>query len=1011
MAKGIFSNKASRVWVIVTAILLVVCTLVTTLALTIKDFYELLNTVMPGGGPRAVYAEGVESFYLGDYTTKADAYAAARDMNQLICEEGMVLLKNKDGALPLYTPVSDKSVSNKVKISVFGKNSVNIAYGGSGSGGANTSNVINLYDALEEAGFEYNPTLKAFYDNNDKSGPARKGNSKDLDSGDTVILSTAETPQSMYTADVTGSYKDYKDAAIVVITRIGGEGFDLPRTMVGSTGYRNEDDHFLQLDKNEEDLIAAVCEAGFDKVIILVNSGQALELGFLEENSGYVTAKGYKIDPSKIDAAVWMGFPGETGTRAIANILNGSVNPSGKLADTYATDFKQDPTWNNFGDNRITAKKGIPGGDQYVFDVPEDDQPAVPYYFVDYEEGVYVGYKYYETRGVEDEAWYDSHVVYPFGYGLSYTSFQWEMVDDSAVKNVAIDGKTHYTVKVKVTNTGDVAGKDVVQLYGHAPYIPGGIEKPEVTLLDFAKTDLLKPGESQTLELEFDPYYLASYDAYDDNGNGNKGYELDGGNYALYISHNAHDKEFDIPFTVAETICITTDPVTGNPVVNRYTDCADPRFNADTSLETVLSRSDWEGTWPATPTEAERMGSKELLGWLMDKAHNNPTDFSDIEMPYSEESNGLILRDLLYDAEGNPLDADGDGIPMADYDDPRWEKLIDQASVAEMIQVYNYSAYHVEAVESINLNRINCADGPVGWACFMDQTRFYDTCSFCCQTLVATTWSKEIAEQFGVTIGNEGIIGNEAGDKSPYTGWYAPGANIHRSPFGGRNFEYYSEDGVLSGKIAAAQIRGCNSKGVVTHIKHFAVNEQETHRSISGDSSWVTEQAMREIFLRPFEIAVKEGNTKAVMTSFNRIGTRWAGGDYRLCTEILRDEWGFKGTVLCDFNTIPAYMVSRQMAYAGGDLNLATLPESWCDESSAADVYVLRQNFKNTLYAYVNSNAMNGEVIGYETPYWVIGLYVVDAVVVLALAAWGVLVFTKQRKKSEPVIVIRPDNQ
>ena len=687
MAKGIWKNKSSRVWVIVTAVVLVVCTLVTTLALTVKDFYELLNTVMPGGGPRAVYAEGIASFYLSDYTSKADVYEAARDMNQMICEEGMVLLKNENAALPLYTPESDSSVSQKVRVSVFGKNSVNIAYGGSGSGGANTSNVVDLYTALEEAGFEYNPVLKAFYENNDKSGPARKGNSKDLDSGDTVILSTAETPQSLYTADVTASYQEYTDAAIVVITRIGGEGFDLPRTMVGATGYRNQDDHFLQLDQNEEDLIAAVCEADFDKVILLVNSGQALELGFLEEDSNYVTEKGYHIDPSKIDAAIWMGFPGETGTRAVANILNGSVNPSGKLTDTYATDFKQDPTWQNFGDNRITAKSGVPGGDQYVFDVEEDDQPAVPYYFVDYEENIYVGYKYYETRGAEDEAWYQDHVVYPFGYGLSYTTFQWELADDSAVKNVDIDGMTHYTVKVKVTNTGTVAGKDVVQLYGHAPYTPGGIEKSEVTLLDFAKTDLLEPGASQVLELVFDPYYLASYDYRDANGNGNQGYELDSGDYALYIMRNAHDKEFDIPFQVADTICYTTDPVTGNPVVNRYTDCADPAFDSDTSLETVLSRSDWEGTFPETPTEAERLGNKELLTWLNDKSHNNPTDFSDIEMPYSEESNGLVLRDLLYDDNGDPIRINGEHLLHVGFTQPDERSCMLYGSRPEQVRI------------------------------------------------------------------------------------------------------------------------------------------------------------------------------------------------------------------------------------------------------------------------------------------------------------------------------------
>jgi len=1007
MFKSIWKHIPSRVWLIATALLLVLCTLATSLTLGVKQFYELLNTVMPGGGPRAIFAEGMEGFYFADYDSKADVYQAARAMNQELCEEGMVLLKNKNGALPMATPKSDPSVSAPVRVSVFGKNSVNLAYGGSGSGGANTSNVVDLYAALTEAGFEYNPILKAFYENADKSGEPRKGNSKNLDSGDTVILATAETPQSMYTADVTSSYQDYKDAAIVVFTRIGGEGFDMPRTMVGSTGYRNEDDHFLQLDQNEEDLLAAVCDAGFDRVIVVVNSGQALELGFLEESTGYVTAKGYHIDPAKIDAAIWMGFPGETGTLALGNILNGSVNPSGKLADTYAADFKQDPTWPNFGDNRITAKNGVPGGDQYVFDVSDNDQPAVPYYFVDYEEGIYVGYKYYETRGAGDEAWYQSHVVYPFGYGLSYTTFSWELADASSIQDKAIDGFQTYTVKVKVTNTGSVAGKEVVQLYGHAPYTPGGIEKTEVVLLDFAKTKLLKPGESETVELTFDPYYLASYDYKDANGNGNKGFELDAGSYALYIMHDAHRREFSVPFTVSGDILYQKDTVTGeNDVVNRFTDCADPRFNADTSLETVLSRNDWTGTFPVTPTQAERTGDKELLSWLSDKSHNNPTDFSSMEMPYSEESNGLTLRDLLYQADGSLVDPDGDGVPTADYDDERWELLLDQASVADLRRVYDYAAYHIEAVDSIGLSRINCSDGPVGWACFMDQTRFYDTCSYCTQTLMATTWNQELVERFGEMVGDEGLIGNEKGDQTPYTGWYAPGVNIHRSPFGGRNFEYYSEDGILSGKMAAAQIRGCNSKGVVTFVKHFAANEQETHRSISGDSTWLTEQALREIFLRPFELAVKEGNTAAVMTSFNRIGTRWTGGDYRLCTEILRDEWGFKGTILCDFNTIPAYMNSRQMAYAGGDLNLATLPESWCDESSKADVLVLRQNVKNTLYAFVNSNVMNGEVIGYRMPLWTIALIAFDCLMAAVVVVWGIIVYRKRKNSQNGRVIV-----
>ncbi len=989
----LWKSIGSRVWMIVTAVVLVFFIVLNSLAFTL--LYELFNTVMPGGGPKNVYAPGDEPAYTTTYTSKSEVYNAARDMNQRIVEEGAVLLKNEGNALPL---------AKGAKISVFGKNSVNLAFGGSGSGGANTDNATDLYTGLKEAGFELNPELEKFYKDDGRSGPIRAGNSKDLDSGDTVILSTAETPQSKYDSAVRDSYKNYKDAAVIVITRIGGEGFDLPRRMVNSKGDgvveggRSMDDHFLQLDANEEDLIAAVCEGGFDKVIVLINTGNPIEVGFLEEDSGYVTQKGYEIDPSKIDAALWMGMPGESGTYGIGKILSGEVTPSGKLADTYMTDFTQDPTWFNFGDNRITGNpdknKFTLGGDMYAF---SKDEPAA-YYFVDYEESIYVGYRYYETRGAEDPAWYDSHVVYPFGYGLSYTTFTWELTDKSEIENVNIEKDKEYSIQVKVTNSGDTySGKEVVQLYAHAPYFDGEIEKSHVVLVGFAKTGELEPGASETVTLTFNPYYLASYDYKDANANGAKTFELDASqDYKLFVSSNAHDAEFTIPFTVDDDIIYDKAPVTGNTVENRFTDCEDERFNSDTSLDTLLSRSDWEGTFPESPTLEKRENSDYLLEWLKDISHNNPTDFSSIEYPTVENDAGMTLRSLLFNKDGE-FNLDENGRPYVDYNDPRWQTFVEQAAVPDLTYQYNYAAYVIQAIQDIGFPRINCADGPVGWACFMDTSRFYETCSYCCQTLVATTWSTEVAYDFGEMVGDEGIVGDVRGG-SPYSGWYAPGMNLHRSPFGGRDFEYYSEDSFLSGRIGASQIAGCRSKGVMTFVKHFVGNEQETHRSISGDSTWLTEQSLRELYLRPFEMAVKEGDTIALMTSFNRVGTRWVGGDYRMLTEILREEWGFEGTVLCDFNTIPAYMNSRQMAYAGGDLNLATTPVSWCDEGSAADVYIIQQNFKNTAYAVVNSNAMVGEVIGQTMAPWVIFLIVLDVLVPVGLGVWGYFVVRKALK-------------
>ncbi len=1042
MIKKLWKSKGVKVWFFVSVPVILLFAVIFIVASATPVIYNVFNMVMPGGGPRAIYQEGIEAIYTTEYTSKAEVHAAARDKNVELCEEGMVLLKNseisaEEKALPLATPVSDPSVTARPKVSVFGKNSVNIAYGGSGSGGTDTTSgaFIDIYSALDQAGYDVNPTLKAFYEDTNASGPLRAGNSSDLDSGDTVVLSTAETPQSSYTDTVKQSYDDYKDMALIVITRIGGEGFDLPRLMTRTdndgnttdvTGARaGKDDHFLQLDQNESDMVKAVCDAGFDRVVICLNTGQAIETGFMEADTNYVQLKGYNIDPDAIDAAVWMSFPGESGTLALGGILNGSVNPSGKLADTYAVDFKADPTWANFGDNRVTArtvedengdKVHSPGGDEYVFDpneVASHDIPGVYYYFVDYEESIYYGYRYYETRGAGNEEWYNENVVYPFGYGLSYTDFTWT-VDADSVRNVTIDGETKYQITVTVHNDGQVAGKDVVQLYGHAPYTTGEVEKSEVVLLDFAKTPVIEPNADAEVTLTFDPYYLASYDYEGLNDIEGTGYELDGGDgYALYVAENAHDRSREIPFSVADSgISYENDPVTGNPVVNRYTDNEDAMFDSDNSpsFDKHLSRSDWEGTWPTTPTAEQKTVGYEMLDALTDTSHNNPTDFSEYAYPDSGLDNGMTLRDMLYDPdgekndEGEPvdyIDPDEKGRPYVSLDDDRWSALLDQCSIDELTHLVYNGAYKVEPIESIGAPRVNCSDGPVGWACFMDKTRFYETCSYCCQTVIATTWNKDLAYEFGQMVGDEGLVGAENYDQSPYSGWYAPGANIHRSPFGGRNFEYYSEDGVLSGIMAARQIQGCMDKGVFCFIKHFAVNEQETHRSVSGDSSWLTEQSMREIYLRPFEIAVKEGKTRAVMSSFNRIGTRWTGGDYRLLTEILRDEWGFEGAVLTDFNTIPAYMNTRQMAYAGGDIDLATDEHVWVDEGSTADLVVLRQCVQNVLYAVVNSNAMNGEVIGYNLPIWQIVFIVLLCVLVVGAAVWGFFVIRKALKAKD----------
>jgi beta-glucosidase len=932
---------------------------------------------MPGGGERAVYSEDAPAIYEMDYPSKEKAYEHGYDLNTLISEEGFVLLKNKNNALPIS--------KEKARVSVFGKNSVNIIYGGSGSGGASTKDAIDLYQSLKDAGFVTNPKLKAFYESKD-SGKERPGNPTNLDNGNSISMPTAETPQSNYTNEVKNSYNDYKDVALIVFSRIGGEGFDLPRNMRQIDGARNETDHYLQLDQNETDLIQSVCEVGFEKVVVIINSAAALELGFL-------TNPLYYAYNSKIDAAINIGFPGISGMKALGRILNGEVNPSGRTVDTYAYDFKANPTFVNFGDNNENA------GDLYTVDhLPSNQKRS--FYFVDYEESIYMGYRYYETRGATDgEEWYQNNVVYPFGYGLSYTTFNWEVVDKTQIENVAISALNDYTVKVKVTNTGTVAGKDVVELYGHAPYETGKIEKSDRVLLDYAKTALLQPGAFEIVELNFNPYYLASYDYNDANGNSFKGYELDSSNnYFLYVSKNAHEVVASIPFKVTTNIRFENDPTTDYPVVNLYKDNDNPYLDSDIELETLLSRGDWTNTWPVAPTNEERKLSGDLYSALANTEHNNPNvdDYYEMEYPLFDEEVIYTLRDLLSDEDG-ALQS------FVNYDDERWEDVLNSANMSEMIHLYNFGAFKTDKLSNINKPKTNDTDGPAGFVNFMDGTTFYGTVAYCSETVLASTFSKELAEEYGKSIGNEGLWGNAKGDKMPYSGWYAPGVNLHRSPFGGRNFEYYSEDGFLNGSMSANVIKGAQSKGVYCFIKHFALNEQDTHRSLSGNSSWVTEQAIREIYLKPFELAVKEGGTRALMTAFNRIGTKWVGGDYRLLTEILRNEWGFRGSVICDFNTVPSYMNGKQMAYAGGDINLATMASSsWnVDTSDQADIIVLRNAIKNVLYTVVNSNAMNGEIIGYRMPLWTVGLIIIDVAAVVALGTWGTLAILSLRKKKE----------
>ena len=986
----IFKNKKTRVWFIVTCA--VVCVLIVAIILA-SHFSLIINLFL--GGKRPVRVESGEasvSFYEKTTASKEEANENAARVTEEVAGEGFILLKNDNGALPL---------AKNASVSVFGKNSVDPVYGGTGSGGGDTTfEKVDLYKGLSNAGFSCNPTLKAFYENDALSGKGRDNTPSNLDQNESALesMSTGETPLTNYPDDVKNSYATaYKDAAIVVFARTAGENYDCPMT---STDLAK---HYLALDKNEKALLSHVCEK-FDKVIVVLNTLNCVEADFLDEYD--------------VDGCIWIGGPGLTGMNALGDILNGTVTPSGHTTDTWARDFTKDPTFNNFG------SRGVENGDVY-YNV--DTKKNESLFYADYEENIYVGYRYYETRGYEEskkgnDGWYDENVMFPFGFGLSYTTFDWE-VDGSAIENVAIKADGSYEITVTVKNTGAYKGKDVVEMYAKLPdYKEGGIERAYKVLCGFAKTPILYPEgdkahfsadaanatdkpNSCTVTLTFTPYDIASYDYKGKVDGSYKGYIIEkSDDYALQISKNSHEVVETVPFKVSENIKYENDPTTGGKVENRYTDCKDSAFNSDTHIaDSLMSRSDLS-VLPGAYEEGDRNIDSATVAQMKDTAHNNPNAAS-YTMPTQGAGASVDISALVsQDKDGNYVVEYGDE-PLGETG--TWKDILDALTVNELAALFNNGGFGSIEIESISKPLTYESDGPVGWCNFIATDNTWKGNNvYTVQVVMSATWNVELIEEMGEAVGEEGLWGSArtaedaAKNGVSYSGWYAPGVNIHRSPFGGRNFEYFSEDSYLTGTIAAAEIRGCRSKGVNCYVKHFALNEQETHRG--GGSSWVTEQAMREIYLKAFEIAVKESNVAALMSSFNRIGTRWTGGDYRLLTEILRNEWGFRGTVICDYNQLGDYMNNRQMIYAGGDLNLCTeKSRMWndYDKKSAADVTVLRMAAKNILYSVASSNAMNSLNLVYLMPIWQIIFIIVCVLIPIGLGVWGFFVIRGALKK------------
>lgn len=741
-------------------------------------------------------------------------------LSEEISDEGIVLLKNDENLLPLQSK----------KVNVFGYNALDFRHGGAGSGGADQSRSISLFDGLKSAGIEYNPSLLAFY--NEKREEVEKAESKNKETGLMAIVKSrlgmdAKTEPAIgyLTDEVIAEAQAYSDTAILVFSA----------SSVESSDTKLED---LKLNQNQRDLLDKI-SGSFKHIIILINSGNPMELGFLEEYDN-------------IDAALWVGTPGARGTISIGKILAGAVNPSGRLTDTYAYNVGSNPASVNFGDFKYDNIEKLS--------------------FLNYSEGIYVGYRFYETYYQTDEEGYRSVVQYPFGYGLSYTDFKWEIVNQSL-------NSEEIALEVKVTNTGDVAGKEVLQVYFSAPYAESGIEKSAIELGGYGKTNLLMPGASEVVKISFPTRDMASYDM-----NDTEAYVLEKGTYEIKLSKNVHTPVATVTYDVADTVVYETDDVTGVETKNEF-----KYAQGDVN---VLSRSDWEGTYP-TLENLNTTASSEMV----ESFYARPEPETG-ELPVTGAENGLLLSDLKGTA----------------YDDPKWQSYLDQFTVEELIKLFTNGGWKTIAVDRLGLPETVLLDGPAGINFFF---KSLEAASYPTEIIIAATWNDALALKMGDTIGAEAkILGVH--------GWYAPGLNIHRTPQGGRNFEYFSEDPLLSGRMAANMIKGAQANDIMVFMKHFVLNDQEINAR-KGVAVWIDEQTLREIYLRPFEIAVKDGGATGVMSSFIHIGPKWSSGNPELLNNVLRNEWGFTGIVSSD--AVQAWFMDPELALRNGnDLMLNPAP-------------------------------------------------------------------------------------
>lgn len=935
--------------------------------------------------------------YLGSQIELSEDMIATGDALALqIEEEGIVLLQNNDSTLPLSKAVT--------QVNVFGWSATQWINGGSGSGRCTTSDT-DFLAALTAYGISYNEDLTAMYQDFLNERPYASTSVGALNSWPEQLCRLYEpsiSDSDYYTDALLEAAKEYSDTAIIVLGRFTGESNDCPTTQYKQTTkdgeiIADESRTYLDLSTEEEELLAYVGE-NYESVIVIVNSTNPLTLGALETTPG-------------VDAALFVGGTGEDAAAAIPEVLYGNVNPSGHLTDTYAYDFVSSPTYATVGVDGVGAY--INGEGLYPYDgttngnLGESDYQYQQVSYVDYLENIYVGYKWYETAdaegywdGVSNEygSGYDGVVQYPFGYGLSYTTFDWEIVDATSGE-LTQDGQV--TVTVKVTNTGNVAGKDVVQLYYAAPYTAGGIEKSAKVLGDYAKTGLLQPGESETVTLTLDVYDMASYDCYDANDNGFTGYELDSGDYIFYVSQNAHDAVLTFTCMVSANIQYPTDPITGNEVVNLFTgeDAVDG-VSLDASDEadiTWLSQTDFAGTFQSKREDNRAMSDKAAaLNLYTSEMAEDWINDSD-ESITTGADNGLSVTN----SDGSISDL---GLALgSNYDDPQWDDLLDQMTKDEMTDLVLHGYVHTAAVPSIGKSRSSDLDGPTQVGSF-SWNGLYGT-GFPNPVTLAQTFSKDLAYQFGLVSGAEA---RQLG----VNGLYAPALNIHRTPFGARNYEYYSEDVFVSGTCAALMVKGSLETGTYVYAKHLICDDADSYIYRDSIYTWMTEQTLREVYLAPFRMLVQEGGCTGIMSAYNRIGAVWAGGSTALLTNVLRDEWGFTGAVITDYSDHQKYMNGDQMLRAGGDLWM----DGWlgdgtfsCETSSNSFQQAMRRASKNIIYMTLNAEAVHADYVenGGDSMYitdvnesiniWLTALVAFDVVIVAAEALYFILRIRKNK--------------